>query len=98
MKTTPTYQPSGEPYDGKPRVVVIKDELDMHTFDCYLRGIVIGFLSCIIITLLSSISGCSTPSQPPITTQPFSYMQYMISNGYVYRTNVVSTNEVWRAK
>lgn len=92
MKTTPTYQPPGEPYDGKPRVVVLVEDLDkLHI------AIIILWILCVILLALL-LTGCSSPSQSPITTQPFNYMQYMISNGYVYQTNVVTTNEVWKAK
>ena len=28
MKTEPTYQPPGPPFDGKPRVIVVKEELE----------------------------------------------------------------------
>lgn len=57
-----------------------------------------ALLMCLAIEMI--LLGCSYPHlQPsPPDTKPFSYMDYMKTNHFVYQTNYMTNVTVWRAK
>lgn len=64
MKTTPCCQPPSttEPFDGKPRVIVIENELYRNQLDWGMGGFFLGFLLGILLMVL--FCGCSAQRDP----------------------------------